>query len=179
MDSIPCADRAAPWGGLADIRHQWELSIWTGSSCANSIKPGILNHTIAAKYYNATFGRVSTDEAMRIMFMIRRVRHCHVVTPQSCPYSLTTINELAQLVVNREFQYFGSWAWQNQGLGFDLGTQDPMRFWCLYMDIFWNDVNATQRQVIETKFSGLINIFLNEFETRHVRLYSLFITHAA
>ena len=172
MDKIPCTNAKANWGGLTDIRHQWELSLWTGSNCTNSRKPGLLNHTIAAKYFNASYGRVNSDEAMRIFFLIRRMRYCHSVLPaSSCYYPLADINQLAALVVKREFTYWSSWAWQNQGLTYDLGTQDPMRFWCLYMDIFWNDVNATIRSTIEARFSIEIDTFNSEFDTRHVSEY--------
>jgi hypothetical protein len=141
---------------------------WGGSFCDNSVPASLSSHPIAAKYFATGATQVPSQEALNIMHLIRRFRHCSSTSATNCRWSAADINSLVPLVITKELSFFSQWAWTNQGLGFDLGTQDPMRFWCIFLDTFWSDLTAAQKATVVNKMSTLIDAFLDEYNTRHV-----------
>ncbi len=186
-ETMPCDPlEVSDWGGVAGLRRSYDSQTARGK-CAGSAAPATLaQHPVLAKYFAGTvttLGTTSTD-VLRTVHLLRRLRACHRLGIQyplnastsadptgpgtaACTYSAAEVANASAVFMNREVELLPLWAWTNQGLVFDIGTYGPMRYWCLFLDTFWDDLSSAQRAAIVSKMSPLIDGFISEFETSH------------
>ena len=175
LDTMECVPGSlGGWGSLPSVKDVWDTRVWGGASCLGTVPTTLANHPDAA-FYLAGTGSWNRTRALRILHLIRRLRHCHA-TAQTCPFSLAETNALADAFVASELARFPSENWHSgyDGSFFDLGAGPPFNFWCLMLDTFWSDprIPPADRTAIETTMSQEIDSFLDLYATRHWALYN-------
>ena len=94
-----------------------------------------------AKFYMTGTGTWDRDGGLRVMHLLRRLRHCHAQNATNCPFTKDDTQQLAQKFVAYELGRFDSETWHKgyDGSFFDLGAQPAFQYWTLLVDIFWGD----------------------------------------
>ncbi|MCB9676272.1 MAG: DUF5011 domain-containing protein [Alphaproteobacteria bacterium] len=175
LEAMPCVDgELSGWGYTLDIKDRWEVATRGGASCEGTVPTAIAQHPDAAYYLSGT-GSWNSDAALRVLFLIRKERACQA-SGGTCTYTAAEIDQLAAAFYASEVARFPSEGWHSgyDGSFFDLGALPPFRFWCLFLDVFWDDplLQAGDRTLIEDRMSEEIDSFLDSYASGHWSLYN-------
>jgi hypothetical protein len=167
------------WGGVTDFQKGWQNLVFGSSTCGDRPTPHPSSlfemNYVHDNYYTAlgTAERTKSADAYRTLYLLKHSHAClQLSSSQGCPFNRSEVANLTQAFVTKELAFFETWSWENHGLGFDLGSYEPFRFWCLLLDNFADTVPRATLSNIHSQMSSRIDRFLQHFETQHWALFN-------
>jgi hypothetical protein len=138
-------------GTVKNIKRTYDRYSIGGETCGvgNRAVPSSLQENNTARQYLAgELDRWTNDSALNMVYLIRRMTHCHTVSTD-CTYSATEIDALSQAFLTYEFNrlrneplnasgYVSRWHKGFSGSFFDLGAYPAFKLWTLILDTFWD-----------------------------------------
>ena len=173
-----CTMQGKPgWGSIPNVKSSWEKRAKGGVTCEGKAPATLADH-FAAKFYINQEGKWSWDLRLQALYLIRYENNCHAMggTCLSTPAELALLKEqflayefdrLRNLAVKNGF--IANWHKGYNGQFFDLGAKPPFQFWCLLLDVFWNDptLTATDRDYVTGLLSNEIDSYIESYNTGH------------
>lgn len=178
FDTLPCYgapehESWAGWGSVTNVKNVWDTITKGGTVCEGTVPDTLPDHPDAGPYLDGSAELDwNLDRAYRALHLIRRGRACRALGEPSCPFSEAELDRLAAELVRIELGRFEKWTWENHGLGFDLGTLVPMRYWSIFADVLWEDLSAEEHARLATEMRARIDIFLANYGARHWSLFN-------
>ena len=171
--SAPEFHEGAGWGSATNVRNVWDNITLGGPSCLGEDPLTVAEHRDAGPYLDGSvIGDWNIARALRVLHLVRRTRACHAQGSGPCQFSLEELQPLVDALISTELDRFEEWVWSSWPFGFDLRTEPTMRFWSLFVDTLWHDLDATQHALIADRMSGHIDDFLANYHTPHWSLYN-------
>lgn len=163
FEDLNCVDSAndSDWGAVMNVKNLWDRHTKGGAECRNE-KPTAIAEVSDAAFYLNPDDKWNRDRALRILFLLRQLKHCHANGGNNCLYNAADMQSLQDAFLNYEMQRFDSIRWDWGYKYFDLGTEPPMKFWSLLVDIFWDDLSTENKQRIDTKLGEKIDCYLQQ-----------------
>jgi hypothetical protein len=177
FDTLPCYygpdyEEGAGWGSVTNIRNMWDRYTKGGYDCTGDAPTLLADHPDAGPYLDGTAaGNWNLDRAVRVLHLTRRMRACHE-GGGVCQFPAADIDALVAELISVEMARFGDWRWENHGLGFDLGTLPPMRYWSVFADTLWDDLSQADHDIIAAEMGSRIDFFLQHADEHHWALYN-------
>jgi cytochrome c peroxidase len=152
------SDTDADWGAVFNIKNIWEKNTLGYASCKED-KPASLENVADAAFYLNSSSELTwnMDRALRILFLLR---------------NQSNLNDLKTAFINYELNRFDSVTWNWGYKCFDLGTEPEMKFWSIFVDVFWNDLSADDKAKIDAKLSDLIDCYLQQVEDKDWSIFN-------
>jgi cytochrome c peroxidase len=152
------SDKDGDWGAVFNIKNIWEKNTLGYASCKQEKPASLENVADAAFYLNPSSElKWNRDRALRILFLLR---------------NQPNLDDLQTAFINYELNRFDSVTWNWGYKCFDLGTEPEMKFWSIFVDVFWNDLSAADKAKIDAKLSDLIDCYLQQVETKDWSIFN-------
>jgi hypothetical protein len=174
LDDLPCKTTQydSDWGLVTNVKNVWEKNTRGGAPCKSALPAQISQVADAAFYLTPPATPVwSRDRALRVLFMLRRLKQCHA-SGGTCDYSAADTQALQAAFIQYEMQRLPSEVWTSNERCFDLGTEPSMKFWSLFVDVFWDDLSAGQKDQIKTSMNPRIDCYLQQADTKDWSLFN-------
>lgn len=177
FEDMDCIESAldSDWGVVFNSKNIWDKTTKGVTLCRNGVSDSI--STISdAKYY---LDPLTTDtwlskRALRILFLLRDQMDCLAQGSGGCLYSQSDITLLKQAFITSEMKRFDTISWTSGYVCFDIGTEPHVKFWSIFVDIFWDDpdLSATDKAKIDNKLSEVMGCFVTQIEEKHWSIYN-------
>lgn len=172
MECIPSA-KDSDWGVVFNAKNVWDKTTKGATVCRYGVPDSLLTISDAQYYLNPK----ETDtwvrkQALRMIFLLRNQMDCHAKDLGNCLYDITEVTQLKEAFIESEMKRFETVSWTSGYKCFDIGTEPPVKFWSIFVDTFWNDLNATAKQKIDDKLSEKIGCFLDQIETKDWSIFN-------
>lgn len=178
FDDLSCVTSAtdADWGSVFNVKNIWDKNTKGYAACKESI-PASLNTVSDADFYlNPTDTRWNRDRALRVLFLLRQMKHCHAsddnAVRSACLYSESETQQLQDAFITYEMNRFTSVSWDWGYACFDLGTEPPMKFWSIFADVFWDDLAAVHKTAIDDKLAEKATCYLDQYANKHWSIFN-------
>ena len=175
FDDLLCvdSDQDHAWGVVFNAKNIWDRTTKGATVCRYGV-PDSLSEVSDADYYldfeeGDSWNR---KRALRMMFLLREQTDCHANDLDSCLYSESDVTELKEAFIASEMTRFESVSWTYGYVCFDIGTEPPVKFWSIFVDTFWSDLNATAKGKIDDKLSEVMDCFVDQIEEKHWSIYN-------
>ncbi len=160
------------WGSVFNVKNVWDKHTKGYSACKETPPSSLQKVDDAAFYLNPPANSTwNTDRALRVMFLLRQLKQCHT-EGGSCLYSAAETQALQTAFIAYEMQRFDSVVWDWGYKCFDIGTEQQMKFWSIFVDVFWSDLAATDKARIDTKMGSLIDCYLQQYADKDWSIFN-------
>jgi hypothetical protein len=172
----------AGWGAVPNAKISWEKRAKGGATCENKRPTSLLEHN-TAKFYLTGQGSWSKNNRLQVLYLIRDEQYCHS-QGGDCISSPTELDELKTNYLNYEFErlrglpvrngFIASWHKGYNTTFFDLGAGPVFQYWCLLLDIFWDDETllTEDREYLEGLLSHEIDSYIESYDSGHWSIYN-------
>jgi len=175
FDNLSCINsvRDNDWGMVFNAKNIWDKNTKGVALCRDSV-PDLLTEVKDTQYYinHQDSDKWNRKKALRVMFLLRNSMDCYSSNLGGCIYSLDDINSLKEAFISSEMQRFDNIKWDYGYKCFDIGTEPPMKFWSIFVDTFWNDLNSSAKEKIDNKLSDKIGCYLNQVEAKDWSIFN-------
>ena len=160
------------WGNVFNAKNIWDKTTKGYSACKDAT-PTSLQDVSDASYYltPSVTAKWSRDRALRVLFLLRQLKQCHE-DGGSCLYSATETQQLQDAFISTEMTRFTSVTWEWSYSCFDLGTEPPMKFWSIFVDVFWSDLSVANKTAIDNKLAEKADCYLAQYEAKHWSIFN-------
>ncbi|CAA6809329.1 MAG: Unknown protein, partial [uncultured Sulfurovum sp.] len=173
FDDLNCTetDKDYGWGVVFNAKNIWDKNTKGVSACKDAV--GSLADVSDVDYYlNYEEGDSwSRNRALRVMFLLREMMDCHDGSG-TCLYTLSEVNALKEAFISSEMARFDSVTWDWGYKCFDIGTEPAVKFWSIFVDTFWNDLESSDKTKIDTELSDKIGCFLDQIESKDWSIFN-------
>lgn len=174
FDALNCIESAKDmgWGVVFNAKNIWDKNTKGVSLCHKDAPSSISEISDAQYYLNRQEGDSwKRDRALRVMFLLREMMDCHSGN-ESCLYSAEDVTLLKEAFIESEMARFDGVSWDWGYKCFDIGTEPPVKFWSIFVDVFWNDLESADKEKIDSKLSEKIGCFMDQVENKDWSLFN-------
>lgn len=174
FEDLSCVTSASnsDWGSVFNVKNIWDKTTKGYSACEDAA-PASLQAVSDANFYltpsvTATWNR---DRALSVLFLLRQLKQCHK-DGGSCLYSAADTQQLQAAFISYEMNRFALVDWDWGYSCFDLGTAPAMKFWSIFVDVFWDDLSAANKTTIDNKLAEKADCYLAQYEAKHWSIFN-------
>jgi parallel beta-helix repeat protein len=174
FDALECIESTKDmgWGVVFNAKNIWDKNTKGVSLCRNDAPSSISEISDVQYYLNRQEGDSwKRDRALRVMFLLREMMDCHSRS-ETCLYSAEDVTLLKEAFIDSEMARFNSVSWDWGYKCFDIGTEPPIKFWSIFVDVFWNDLESADKEKIDSKLSEKIGCFIEQVENKDWSLFN-------
>ena len=174
FESLPCVNSGldADWGVVFNAKNVWDKNTKGYAPCRGGSPTGLQTLADAAFYLNPPTDPVwNQDRALRVLFLLRQLKQCQS-EGSACTYSAAETQALQAAFIAYEMRRFPTVVWDWGYKCFDLGTEPTMKFWSLFVDVFWHDLAAADKKAIDTKLGALADCYLQQYAAKDWSIFN-------
>jgi len=176
FDDLACVESSSDsdWGSVFNAKNIWDKGTKGYVPCKDE-QPESLQAVSDASYYltpavTATWNR---DRALRVLFLLRELKQCHANNESAdCLYSAEETQQLETAFISAEMTRFETISWDWGYACFDLGTEPEMKFWSIFVDVFWSDLSAANKTTIDETLAEKADCYLAQYEAKHWSIFN-------
>lgn len=160
------------WGSVFNVKNVWDKHTKGYSACKEASPSSLQKVDDAAFYLNPPANSTwNTDRALRVMFLLRQLKQCHA-EGGNCLYSAAETQALQAAFIAYEMQRFDSVVWDWGYKCFDIGTEQQMKFWSIFVDVLWSDLAVADKARIDAKMGALIDCYLQQYADKDWSIFN-------
>lgn len=174
FDDLECmsSDKDMDWGAVFNAKNLWDRYTKGYMPCRESMPNALQDIADADFYLNPPESPVwQRNRALRVLFLLRQLKQCHTAG-QVCDFDADDVQALQTAFIRAEMARFTSVRWDWGYQCFDLGTEPAMKFWSVFVDVFWDDLSVVDKSQIDAKLGGLIDCYLHQYDSKHWSIFN-------
>ncbi len=188
LDQMPCGLNGKPstYGNVFSIKNVWDTYRFGSSPCQGAkLTTDPATHPVF-KCFVGTGCSWKFSTAMNALYLLRRLEDCHAQNSGTCQFNSSQVKSIRQAIYHSSVAHFKanmnlstcpagtslqacskSKGWNLGYAIFDLFSEEPISFWSLFFDVYWDEIATADRTTILASMNPIIDGWLGNQQALH------------